>query len=207
MCEEDEQRIEAIQFEELIQGLIENKYGSCNNFISPITILGLRDNLTERDTLGYLKTAGIGNNKDQHQDKLIRSDKINWIEENSSNLFEKIYLDKIERFIDYLNKTCFTSLKSFECHYSNFEKGSFYKKHTDQFKNEKGRKYSIVLYLNHDWKEEDDGMLSLYPSKNEQKNISPLGGRMVFFESDAMEHEVHPSLTRDRKSIAGWLKD
>ena len=35
---------------------------------------------------------------------------------------------------------------------------------------------------------------------------SPMGGRMVFFKSDEMEHEVHPSFTRERISIAGWLK-
>ncbi len=63
----------------------------------------------------------------------------------------------------------------------------------------------MVLYLNKDWKTEDDGLLSLYPSKMPQKDISPIAGRMVFFKSDEMEHEVHPSKSRDRKSIAGWL--
>lgn len=207
MCISDEQSKENSQFEELIQGLIENKYGSCNDFISPSTILGLRKNINDLNTSGHLKTAGIGNNIDSHKDILIRNDRVNWIEEKSSNKFEKIYLSKISRFIEHLNKTCYTSLKSFECHYSNYEKGSFYKKHLDQFKTENGRKYSIVLYLNHNWKDEDDGMLSLYISKSTQKDISPLEGRIVFFESAEMEHEVHPSSTRERKSIAGWLKD
>jgi len=36
--------------------------------------------------------------------------------------------------------------------------------------------------------------------------LSPIGGRMVFFSSDEMEHEVHPSFTRERISIAGWFK-
>ena len=207
MCSENEQRMENIQFESLIQGLINQKYGSCINFISPSTILGLRNNIAALSAEGHLKFAGIGNKKLSRQDKLIRSDTINWIEEKTANPFEKIYLDKIERLIQYLNKTCFTSLKTFECHYANFEKGSFYKKHFDQFKNEHGRKYSVVLYLNDDWKTEDEGMLSLYLSDSEQKDISPIEGRLVFFESDVMEHEVHPSFTRDRKSIAGWLKD
>ncbi|WP_205635399.1 2OG-Fe(II) oxygenase [Flavivirga aquatica] len=129
------------------------------------------------------------------------------MEEQSKNKYETLYLNKIWWFINHLNKTCFTSIKTFESHYANYEQGSFYKRHLDQFKNEKGRKYSIVLYLNQNWKDEDDGKLSLYPLNRAQKNISPLEGRMVFFRSDKMEHEVHPSLTRERRSIAGWLKN
>ncbi|MFT6941403.1 MAG: SM-20-related protein, partial [Cyclobacteriaceae bacterium] len=122
------------------------------------------------------------------------------------NPFEVIYMNKIEKFILYLNKTCFTSIKSFESHYANYETGSFYLRHKDQFKNETGRKFSIVLYLNVDWKDADGGVLSLYPTDRQKIDISPIGGRIVLFRSDEMEHEVSASFTRDRSSIAAWLK-
>lgn len=195
------------QFEELIQGLIDDKYGCCNDFIQPSTASGLRANMQNLSDSGNMNPSGIGNKIDFKKDKDIRGDKINWIGEQSTNQFELIYLKKIEKFICYLNRTCFTSIKNFESHYSIYETGSFYKRHLDQFRSEKGRKYSIVLYLNQDWKEEDGGMLSLYPEEGEQIGIYPLGGRMVFFRSDEMEHEVHASFTRDRRSIAGWLKN
>ena len=195
------------QFEVLIQGLIDNNYGCCDDFVIPGTVIGLRDNIAGLGASGDMKAAGIGNKMDFQKNELIRSDKINWIEEKSTNQFEAIYVKKIWKFIHHLNKTCFTSILSFESHYASFEQGSFYKRHLDQFKNEKGRKYSIVLYLNQDWKIEDGGMLSLYPLGGLQKDISPIGGRMVFFRSDEMEHEVHPSLTRARSSIAGWFKN
>lgn len=198
---------EELQFEELIQGLIDDKYGCCNDFILPSTVKGLRANIQRLSESGKMKSSGIGNKIDFQKDKSIRGDKINWIEEQSTNQFESIYLKKIEKFINHLNKTCFTSIKSVESHYSTYEKRSFYKRHLDQFKNEKGRKYSLVLYLNQDWKEEDGGMLSLYLKDGEQIDISPIGGRMVFFQSDEMEHEVHASFTRERRSIAGWLKN
>lgn len=201
-----EKKKEQNQFEELIQGLIDNQYGCCNDFISPSTLEGLRNNMTTLNAFGDMKSAGIGNKIDFQKNELIRSDKINWIEERSTDLYEEVYLKKIWGFINYLNKTCFTSIKTFESHYANYESGSFYKRHIDQFKSEKGRKYSIVLYLNQNWEEKDGGMLSLYPLLGEQKDIAPLEGRMVFFRSDEMEHEVHPSLTRERKSIAGWFK-
>lgn len=203
----DQEILEQNQFEELIQGLIDDDYGCCNDFIVPSTQIGLSANITTLNDAGMMKAAGIGQNSDYQKDALIRSDRVTWIEELSTNPFEMIYLKKVHKFIDHLNKTCFTSIKSFESHYANYEKGSFYKRHIDQFKNEKGRKYSIVLYLNQDWKVEDGGMLSLYPLLEEKTQISPLGGRMVFFRSDEMEHEVHPSSTRERRSIAGWLKN
>ncbi len=203
----DEEIEEQNQFEGLIQGLIDDEYGFCNDFILPIIMTGLSANIEILGASEKMTASGFGNKVDFQKDKSIRGDKINWIGEQSTNQFELVYLKKIEKFIVYLNKTCFTSIKSFESHYSSYEKGSFYKRHLDQFKNEKGRKYSIVLYLNKDWKEEDGGMLSLYPKEREQINISPLGGRMVLFRSDEMEHEVHASFTRERRSIAGWLKN
>ncbi|AEA45220.1 2OG-Fe(II) oxygenase [Fluviicola taffensis] len=195
------------QFEGLIQGLIDNEYGCCDDFILPSTVDGLSANIQLLSESEKLKSSGFGNKSDFKEDDRIRGDKITWIEEQSINPFEIIYLQKIEKFILYLNQTCFTAIKSFESHYSFYEKNSFYKRHIDQFKNEKGRKYSIVLYLNEAWKKEDGGTLSLYPKVGEQINISPIGGRMVLFRSDEMEHEVNPSFTRSRNSIAGWLKN
>ena len=204
---DDEEIQEQRQFEELIQGLIDDQYGCCNDFILPSTVTGLSANIQSLMQLGKMKSSGVGNKIDFHEDKAIRGDKINWIEDQRTNPFEVIYLKKIAMFIKYLNKTCYTSIKGFESHYADYETASFYKRHVDQFKNENGRKYSIVLYLNEDWKVEDGGMLSLYPINRAQVDISPLGGRMVFFKSDEMEHEVHASFTRNRRSIAGWLKN
>jgi SM-20-related protein len=206
MNSEREDALERNQFEHLIQGLIQDQYGCCDDFILPASVLGLRANMTHLNAEGNLKFAGISNKNDFQTNKLIRGDKVNWIEDQSTNSFEAAYLKKIWRFINHLNATCFTSILTFVSHYAKFESGSFYKRHIDQFKTDNGRKYSIVLYLNEDWKLEDDGLLSLYPLNRIQVNIAPIAGRMVFFSSDEMEHEVHPSLTRERNSIAGWLK-
>ena len=198
---------EQAQFEELIQGLIDHNYGCCNDFLLPNVVTGLRNNIQTLDDLGKLKPSGIGNKSNFKKNKKIRGDKINWIENQSINEFEAMYSKKIQHFISYLNKTCYTTIKNFESHYASYEKNSFYKRHIDQFKSEKGRQFSLVLYLNENWKEEDGGNITLYPKDLEQINISPLGGRLVLFRSDEMEHEVKPSLTRQRNSIACWLKN
>ncbi|MDR7132535.1 SM-20-related protein [Algoriphagus sp. 4150] len=207
MDKDQEEKEEKNQFEEMIQGLIDNKYGCCDDFVNPNTVAGLGENIREANQTGNLQMAGTGSQKDYKQNTLIRGDKIKWIDDKSVNQFEMVYVKKVGNFISHLNKTCFTSIKSFESHYANYEQKSFYKRHLDQFKNEKGRKFSIVLFLNQGWQAEDGGMLSLYPEGRLQQDISPIGGRMVFFQSDEMEHEVHPSFTRERRSIAGWLKD
>lgn len=207
MSKEEGLKLELDHFEELIQGLIDNKFGCCNDFITPITSAGLRANISVLAETGKLKIAGIGNQGNLQNNLLIRNDRVNWIQNLSTNAFEEVYLQKIWRFIHHLNTTCFTSIQSFESHYSNYKIGAFYKRHIDQFKTEKGRQFSIVLYLNQEWKTEDDGNLSLYPLNAAQTNISPQSGRMVFFKSDEMEHEVHPCSTRERNSIAGWLKN
>ncbi len=207
MDKDQETNDEKNQFEELIQGLIDNKYGCSSDFVNKNTVTGLRENILRADQSGVLQSAGIGNQKKHIQNSLIRGDKIKWIEEKSVNEFEVIYLKKVGNFISHLNKTCFTSIKSLESHYANYKPKSFYKRHIDQFKNEKGRQFSLVLFLNEDWQTADGGLLSLYPAGGAQQDISPIGGRIVFFRSDEMEHEVHPSFTRERKSIAGWLKN
>lgn len=204
---EMENRQEQDQFESLIQGLIDNKYGCSNDFFLPPIMAGLRQNIHDLNESGKLKRASIGNKSGLQTNLSIRSDTINWIADQGTNAFEIVYLQKIWRFIHYMNKTCFTSIKTYESHYANFEIGRFYKRHLDQFKSDNGRKFSIVLYLNEDWLAEDAGSLSLYPSIGENVMIAPLSGRLVFFRSDEMEHEVHPSMTRERCSIAGWLKN
>jgi SM-20-related protein len=206
-----DKNIEAIkeedQFERLIKGLIEDDYGCCDDFILQSTVSGLSTNIQSLHDSSNMKPSGLGNKTNLRKDNKFRSDKINWIEDLSTNEFESIFLKKITKFIDHLNKTCFTSIKSFESHYASYDKNDFYKRHLDQFKNDKGRQYSIVLYLNEDWQAKDGGLLSLYPEGKNEIKIAPLGGRLVFFKSDLMEHEVHASFTRERRSIAGWLKN
>ena len=204
---ENEKKLEINQFEQLIQGLINDQYGYCDNFIKENSVSGLRNNLQKLDILNEMQSAGLGKELNYQKNKQIRGDKIKWIEKESEDQYERIFLNKIANFIDHLNKTCYTSIKEFESHYASYPQKHFYKRHLDQFKHNKRRKYSIVLYLNESWKSEDGGILSLYPKGGEQINISPIGGSMVFFRSDEMEHEVHPSFTRDRISIAGWFKD
>lgn len=197
---------EVPQFESLIQGLIDQQFGCEDNFLDQATVLGLRENLLRHQARGEMYAAGVGGRFERQQNAEVRGDQIKWIDNEPTDPFEVAFISKAKRLIAYLNQTCYTSLNDFEFHYASYAPLSFYKRHLDQFKKHKGRKYSLVVYLNDQWQESDGGNLSLYLENGREESIYPLGGRAVFFESHLVEHEVHPSLTRSRISIAGWLK-
>jgi len=195
----------ADQFEELIQGLLTQEYGLCSSFLDDALLVGLGQNLLGFHQKGEMYPAGVGRKFDYQRNAKIRGDVIRWIDQQSEDPFERQLMDKIGAFITFLNESCYTGINDWEFHYAYYEPGSFYQRHLDQFKSDRGRKFSFVLYLNEDWQEADGGHIVLYTPAG-AKSIAPLGGRAVFFKSDELEHEVQMAPARVRMSIAGWLK-
>lgn len=192
------------KFEELIQGLISGQFGVVDDFLDPDLLKGLRGNLQKRWSDGQMHPAGIGKRFSFQKNLKVRGDQISWIDNASEDIFEKAFVDRVSAFVEYLNHTCYTGINDFEFHYAFYEEGSFYQRHLDQFREDLGRKFSLVTYLNDDWSDDDGGKLSLY-LQTRDVSIFPQGGRSVFFKSDEVEHEVHAA-SRSRISIAGWLK-
>jgi SM-20-related protein len=193
------------QFETLVQQLLDREYGVIDDFMMPMDFVQLRQHMLQYLERDELKPAGIGQRDNFQQNDAIRNDRIRWLDDHTKLGGERDYLEKIERLMRFLNETCFTGLRSVECHYAVYGIGSFYKKHLDQFQSDSGRRYSIILYLNDHWTPADGGQLVLYKS-DEKIEIFPNGNRFVFFESDKLEHEVLPA-NRERWSITGWMKN
>ena len=175
-----------------------------NDFLSKSLAAHLKDNLIALHSDKQLQSAGIGNDAVQVHDKLMRSDKIYWLDSKHENQHENDFFELMDRFVSYLNSTCYTGITGYEFHYALYEKGSFYKKHLDQFRNNKSRAYSMILYLNSDWQENDGGELCVHHQDHVQR-ISPTNGKCVFFKSSELEHEVLET-RQPRMSITGWLK-
>src|SRR5690606_21381019 len=116
--------------------------------------------------------------------------------EAKADVSERLFFDKINNLVHYLNKTCFLGILHKEFHYALYPIGTFYKRHIDTFKNDDRRKLSFVCYLNEEgWLPENGGELVLYLDENGQdieKVIYPFPGRVVIFESQVIEHEVKP---------------
>ena len=191
-------------FNTLIDSFIDNKVGIAENFLSEGLASHLKDNLHSLYAEKQLVAAGTGNEKVTVLNSLVRGDKIFWLDRSHNNPYENEFFDLMDDFVSHLNRTCFTGITSYEFHYTLYEKGSFYKKHLDQFRNNGSRQYSMIMYLNADWQEEDGGELRIHHGDNLQ-NISPVNGKSVFFKSSELEHEVLVT-NKSRMSITGWLK-
>ncbi|MCF2443687.1 2OG-Fe(II) oxygenase [Dyadobacter sp. CY345] len=191
-------------FNSLIDSFIDNKVGIAENFLSDALASHLKDNLQTLFFNKQLLNAGTGNEAVAMQDKLVRGDKIYWLDRTHNDPYENEFFDLIDQFVSHLNSSCYTGITGYEFHYTLYEKGSFYKKHLDQFRNNGSRQYSMIMYLNADWEQKDGGELRIHQSGSEQ-NIAPTNGKSVFFKSSELEHEVLITNTA-RMSITGWLK-
>ena len=195
-------------FESLIDGILETGYGVVDSFLAPGEVAILRNRLRQRQAAGQFREAGIGNGQAAIE-KAVRGDEILWLEAATATPEEAAFLERIDQFIGYVNRTCYLGLRDSELHYARYPVGTFYRRHLDQFRSSSKRKLSVICYLNHAWQPTDGGQLAIYlpqPNGPEQTMlIDPIGGRLVCFDSGLLEHEVLPA-TRERLSITGWLR-
>jgi len=191
-------------FNALIDSFIDNKVGITQNFISKQLSLHLKQNLTDFYAGNLFNHARTGNDQKKVYDPNIRGDMIYWLDRKHNDRHENAFFDVIDKFVLHLNNTCYTGITGYEFHYTLYPKGSFYKKHLDQFKSNDSRKYSMIIYLNEGWIKEDGGELCIHHLGSMQ-NISPQNGKSVFFKSNELEHEVLFT-NKPRMSITGWLK-
>ena len=190
-------------FDLLINSYLENKVGIVENFLNDSLALRLKNNLLKIYGENQFMSAGTGNEK-ATQNKSVRSDVIYWLDRKHNSTHENDFFDLVDAFVSHLNNTCYTGITGYEFHYALYEKGTFYKKHLDQFRNNDSRKYSMIMYLNDSWKEGDGGELNIHHTDSVQ-SISPVNGKSVFFKSNELVHEVLMA-NKPRMSITGWLK-
>jgi SM-20-related protein len=193
------------KFEFIADGLAENGYAVCNEFLSIQEVKAILEIENFVQGVESFQKAGIGKKQTQQINEAIRGDYIQWLDKNSAPAPVRIYLERLGDLIQFLNQSLYLSLKDYEVHMTIYPAGSYYKRHLDQFKSDDHRKLSVICYLNPDWKEEYGGQLRMF-LKNGELNVLPIAGRLVCFRSDQIEHEVIPA-TKDRRSITGWILD
>ena len=191
-------------FEDLIATYIATNVGISTNFLSGELANNLKQNILSLEKKQLLKTAGTGKSDKLIHNTAIRNDVIYWLDKKNNNEYEHQFFNQIDAFIAYLNKSCYTGITGYEFHYTLYDKGSFYRKHLDQFQDNTSRQFSMISYLNTNWKEGDGGELLIHEQENYIK-ISPTQGKTVFFKSNELVHEVLETQER-RLSITGWLK-
>lgn len=193
-----------IQFDELITSYIDNQVGIHDLFLPEAMAVDLKNHFITQFDADNFKQAGTGDTGHLNMDKLVRSDKIYWLDRKHNEAVENTFLSLIDAFIVYLNQTCYAGIVDAEFHYAMYEQGDFYSKHIDQFKTNNRRAFSMICYLNSNWQESDGGQLSI--NHNDIiTNIAPTFRKCVFFKSDELPHEVLVT-NAQRLSITGWLK-
>ena len=197
-------------YESIIEDLLQRKYSVIDNFFSAEEVEVLRNRLLAKYEEDQFKKSAIGNKTNELVEKEIRGDFILWLNEAEAGTAEKVFFNRVNNLVDYLNRTCFMGILHKEFHYAVYPEGTFYKRHLDTFQNDGRRKLSVVCYLNDEtWLEENGGELTIYVDENgEEKAIDlyPFPGRVVIFESQELEHEVQRVKHSKRLSITGWLK-
>lgn len=191
-------------FENIVDDLVTTGFSIQKNGLPDFVTQALLTCQRKISEVEYRK-AGIGRAENYHKAEKVRGDEICWITGSSEE--GALWLSWCEAMKQYINRSLFMGLFSFESHFACYEPGKFYKRHVDAFKGQGNRVLSLVAYLNESWQETDGGELVLYSDDNDQigTKVLPAKGTFVVFLSEAFPHEVLPAV-RTRHSVAGWYR-
>ena len=218
-----------------LQDLETNGYVIVKNFIPSDLVEALRDDVTSLRSLDKFKIAKIGQDSTNTLNTDIRIAETCFLGESklldvTNGAREKLYavLEKLR--VDLSGNSMFDQMDSdgelvlaapaldkslSELLYAYYPKGGFYRRHTDAVQNSASvlRSYSLLLYLNNDWKESDGGYLRIHLDsggdflpQGEEPNyidVEPEGGTLVLFKSDRIPHEVLDT-NSERTAVVGW---
>lgn len=186
----------------IAEQIAERGWAICYDFLPEADLEALAAEARALWSRGLFKKAGVGASSSVRPQ--VRGDLILWLDEGRLTRPQARYWAEIEKLKLELNRELFAGLIGFEAHYALYPPGAFYKKHVDRLKTSDLRVISCVLYLNRDWRPEHGGALRIYADQS-HVDVLPQIGTFVAFRSDAVIHEVLPTL-RERFSLTGWFK-
>ena len=193
------------KIENVLNDLDQQGWSVQEQFFSTELTQQLSETLTSFRQQGLLKQAGIGRKNDFHIEQSIRSDEIKWFDENSTNEYQKKYLEISHQLQEAINQRFYLGLFELEVHFALYSPNAFYKRHLDQHKNQDTRVITLISYLNESWLDDDGGELQLYLNNGKTISVLPKAGTLVCFLSPDFEHEVLPA-KRERMSLTGWFR-
>ena len=201
--------------------LADKKYVIIPNFIPTSLEEDLRTDVSQLRAAGKFNVAKIGQDATNTLNTQIRVAETCFIGPDRypdvpSPAREDLYavLDQARQDLaNYFEQPLDSQLT--ELLYAYYPQGGFYRRHRDAIPGSASvlREYSLLLYLNKEWKDEDGGKLRMHfdgggdavPEGGEPNfmDILPQGGTLVLFESDAVPHEVLDT-QKERVAVIGW---
>jgi SM-20-related protein len=168
----------------------------------PADVARVLSSYADRIDADDFHAAAVGRGVEQQRNRLVRRDRIHWMDERDPALAP--WRAWTESLRVHLNRRLFLGLFSFESHLAHYRPGDFYRTHVDAFRGEANRVISLVCYLNENWQEGDGGELVLYTDPG-PLTVRPTFRTVVLFLSEEIPHEVKPA-QRDRYSVTGWFR-
>jgi SM-20-related protein len=186
-------------FSGVLDDLAEHGWSLQQDFLPPALV----GELAVECRLRAQTPAAVGRSGVAEIRQAVRGDRIHWLEQGQSAAGDA-WLQQLEVLRLQLNQGLFLGLEDFEGHFALYPPGSFYQKHLDRFHDDDRRSISVVLYLNQGWQVEDGGAVRLYLDRGE-RDLLPLAGNLLLFNSAQLAHEVLPA-RRERLSLTGWFR-
>lgn len=188
--------------------LAEGGWACIPEFLPDATWRALAVEVRARHAGGGLRAAGVGTGERRRMASDVRGDQICWLETTSVSVPQQDALSRLDALRWTLNRELQLGLFEFESHFARYPPGAGYRRHHDQHRGSQARVLSCVLYLNSDWRAEDEGQLRLYLDDKAGRGgyceVLPEGGTLVCFLSERFWHEVLPA-RRERLSLTGWF--
>jgi len=186
--------------------LARDGYAVVDKFLEDATIAALASECAILHARGALHPASIGRAADRHTDAAVRGDHTQWFDPAELSVPQECYWSRMDMLRKALSRQLLLGLEELDAHFALYPPGATYARHRDRFRDNDARVLSTVLYLNADWHEAEGGALRLYlRGPVARRDVFPSAGRLALFLSADFEHEVLPA-SRDRLSIAGWMR-
>lgn len=198
------------KFDRIVADLAETGLSICDHFVSPLLVSAIAQEARELWEAGAFRHARVGRGPSLQLRPEVRNDRIHWLESENPTAVQLPYFLDLETLRQYINRHLYLGLFEYEGHFALYPPGACYDTHYDRFIGAMERVVTCILYLNHDWQDDDGGALEIYPGQQPSTlplpmQVLPKGGRLVTFISEQFPHAVLPA-SRDRLSLTGWFR-
>ena len=184
-----------------MDSLAENGWVYSDQILSTHDFNRLHEFAKHRLTTDQFRPAQIATGLNQN----IRSDSLLWLD--SRNPDETWIFEILENWRQNLAREFRVSAPQVEAHLTHYSPGHSYGLHCDQPQGKDSRVFTYVVYLHNSWSPSDGGELAIHsgPKGEEVHRIEPRPGRVVFFKSREIWHQVRETQFH-RISLTGWFR-
>jgi SM-20-related protein len=185
-----------------VSALGECAYFVRDGFVGAELVRALRAEADALHASGRFAGAGVGHLRRAY-DTSVRSDEHVWLEPAEGSAFSTLHA-RLADLGEAMRKEAYLGVDGFDFQLARYSPGAAYARHRDAFRDRNDRRATAIVYLNPSWTPEAGGQLRLHIGGS-PRDVEPVGGRLVVFLSEAVEHEVLPAQAT-RYAATAWYR-